>query len=378
MRRSTRRRPFEGSALLTHIHWDHVQGLPFFTPVLQPGAQFDVYGPPQPDEGSLESAFNELMRPPFFPVTTAELLGDIRFHDVWEADLELDGGEGEGAPGAPRRADQRLPHRDGRRSVAYLSRPPDAARRQPAASSDAVLELCDGVDLLIHDAQYTAEEFPAKATWGHCTVDYAVHVAQESGAARLALFHHDPTHDDDTVDAILAHAQASPRAAGSLRSWPPRRAWSSASRSAGRPPACEGRAGTGYLRSMSAPAPFDSAKYRQVLGHFPTGVTVITAATDGEPVGMAVGSFSSVSLDPPLVAFFPDKGSSSWPKIEPTGSFCVNILGEAQEDVCRRFAMKGDDKFAGLGWSAVGQRIAAARWRARLDRLRHRVGHRGR
>ena len=74
--------------------------------------------------------------------------------------------------------------------------------------SDAVLELCDGVDLLIHDAQYTAEEFPAKATWGHCTADYAVHVAKEAGAHRLALFHHDPTHDDDTVDAILAHAQA--------------------------------------------------------------------------------------------------------------------------------------------------------------------------
>ncbi|MDP1820407.1 MAG: flavin reductase family protein [Acidimicrobiales bacterium] len=104
---------------------------------------------------------------------------------------------------------------------------------------------------------------------------------------------------------------------------------------------------------MSEHAPFDSAKYRQVLGHFPTGVTVITAAPRGEPVGLAVGSFSSVSLDPPLVAFFPDRSSSSWPKIEAAGAFCVNILGEDQEDVCRRFAMKGDDKFAGLGWEAA-------------------------
>lgn len=101
-------------------------------------------------------------------------------------------------------------------------------------------------------------------------------------------------------------------------------------------------------------APFDSARFRQVLGHFPTGVTVITAAGDAEPVGMAVGSFASVSLDPPLVGFFPDKGSSSWPRIEAAGAFCVNILGEDQEDVCRRFAMKGDDKFAGLGWSPAG------------------------
>ena len=100
-----------------------------------------------------------------------------------------------------------------------------------------------------------------------------------------------------------------------------------------------------------SPASFDSAKFRQVLGHFTTGVTVITGATDDGPVGLAVGSFASVSLDPPLVAFFADKGSSSWPKIAPSGSFCVNILGEHQEDVCRRFASKEPDKFAGLGWS---------------------------
>lgn len=102
------------------------------------------------------------------------------------------------------------------------------------------------------------------------------------------------------------------------------------------------------------PVPFDSAKFRQVLGHFPTGVTVVTAAAEGGPVGLAVGSFASVSLDPPLVAFFPDKGSASWPRIEEAGAFCVNILAEDQEDVCRRFASKGDDKFAGLGWKPAG------------------------
>lgn len=104
---------------------------------------------------------------------------------------------------------------------------------------------------------------------------------------------------------------------------------------------------------MSDHVPFDDARYRTVLGHFPTGVTVITAAPDGVPVGMAVGSFSSVSLDPPLVAFFAGKGSSSWPKIEAAGSFCVNILAEAQEDLCRRFASKEEDKFAGLGWTTT-------------------------
>lgn len=106
---------------------------------------------------------------------------------------------------------------------------------------------------------------------------------------------------------------------------------------------------------MSASAaPFDSATYRQVLGHFPTGVTVITATGDPHPVGMAVGSFSSVSLDPPLVAFFAGRSSTTWPKIEAAGAFCVNVLAEDQEDVCRRFASKEDDKFTGLGWSPAG------------------------
>ena len=105
---------------------------------------------------------------------------------------------------------------------------------------------------------------------------------------------------------------------------------------------------------MSIDLSFDSARFRQVLGHFTTGVTVITAAGDAGPVGLAIGSFSSVSLDPPLVGFFPDKTSSSWPRIQAAGAFCVNILGEDQEDVCRRFAMKGDDKFAGLGWRPAG------------------------
>ncbi len=94
----------------------------------------------------------------------------------------------------------------------------------------------------------------------------------------------------------------------------------------------------------------DAAHYRSVLGHFPTGVTVITAAGAEGPVGLAVGSFCSVSLDPALVAFFPGKSSTSWPGIREAGSFCVNVLAEDQEDLCRVFASKGADKFAGIGW----------------------------
>lgn len=101
-------------------------------------------------------------------------------------------------------------------------------------------------------------------------------------------------------------------------------------------------------------ATFDSAKFRQVLGHFPTGVTVITARGAEGPLGFAVGSFASLSLEPPQVLFCAGQSSSTWPKIEAAGKFCVNVLAENQEDVCRVFASKAADKFAEIGWKHSG------------------------
>jgi len=97
----------------------------------------------------------------------------------------------------------------------------------------------------------------------------------------------------------------------------------------------------------------DPARFRQVLGHFPSGVTVVTALTVRGPVGLSVGSFTSVSLDPPLVGFLPALSSSSWPLIRDTGSFCVNVLAEDQEDMARLFATRGADRFTGRGWRAA-------------------------
>jgi len=96
----------------------------------------------------------------------------------------------------------------------------------------------------------------------------------------------------------------------------------------------------------------DGSEFRRVLGHFPTGVTVVTAVDDNGPSGMAIGSFSSVSLDPPLVMFCPAKSSSTWSRIRQSGSFCVNVLGHHQKDTCGQFAGKDPDKFAGVQWSA--------------------------
>lgn len=106
--------------------------------------------------------------------------------------------------------------------------------------------------------------------------------------------------------------------------------------------------------TSGAASAIEAAHYRTVLGHFPTGVTVVAGRTsDDAPVGLAIGSFFSVSLDPALVGFCVGKSSSSWPAMADSGSFCVNILGADQEDVCRVFASSATDKFASIGWSST-------------------------
>ena len=97
----------------------------------------------------------------------------------------------------------------------------------------------------------------------------------------------------------------------------------------------------------------DPSEYRRVLGHFPTGVTVVTGADDDGPTGMAIGSFASVSLDPPLVMFCPGKTSKTWMRIQRTGAFCVNVLGHDQDDICGVFAGKAEDKFEGIDWTTA-------------------------
>lgn len=94
----------------------------------------------------------------------------------------------------------------------------------------------------------------------------------------------------------------------------------------------------------------DPRHFRDVMGRYPTGVAVVTGFDGERPVGMAMGSFASVSLDPPLIAVMPDHRSTSWPKIRETGKFCVNILSENQQDICRTFATKNVDKFAEVEW----------------------------
>lgn len=96
----------------------------------------------------------------------------------------------------------------------------------------------------------------------------------------------------------------------------------------------------------------DPATFRRVLGNYPTGVAVITAmGASSSPIGMVVGTFTSVSLDPPLVGFLPDKRSSSWPLIEAAGHFCVNVLARDQLALCAQIAKSGPDKFSGVEYA---------------------------
>jgi len=98
----------------------------------------------------------------------------------------------------------------------------------------------------------------------------------------------------------------------------------------------------------------DPQRFRQVLGHFATGVTVITGSHEGEPVGFACQAFAALSLDPPLVLFCPGKVSGTWPRIARTGELGVNVLAASQRDLARKFGVTAADKFDGVPWSAAG------------------------
>jgi len=202
-------RALQANALLSHLHYDHILGLPFFGPLTDPRSRLDIYGPNQPD-GTLREVLPKVVKPPFFPVHLMDFEGEICLRDIGDEDF---------AVGSAKVRSRSIPHvghtlgfrleADGA-SLAYLS--DHQAPTDGCTVAATVLELCDGVDLVIHDAQYTTGEFVDKGTWGHSTVDYAVRVAAEAGARRLLMYHHDPAHEDADIDAMLAWARSLPEA----------------------------------------------------------------------------------------------------------------------------------------------------------------------
>lgn len=201
---------FQGSLLLSHLHWDHVHGLPFFTSGAAEGARVDVQLP-SPD-GDPVATLERGMSPPHFPVGPMDLGPGWTYRSLCEGEQQLEGFTVL-ARVIPHKGGQTFGFRvsDGTSSMAYLSdHMPLALGDGPGgygALHDAAMALADGVDLLVHDAQYVAAEFPRVAHLGHASVEYCVSLARSAGARRLALFHHAQDRTDDDVEQMTADAR---------------------------------------------------------------------------------------------------------------------------------------------------------------------------
>ena len=193
--------PLDAIALVTHLHWDHIQGFPFFGPILQAGARLELFGPQQEDGTSFMHSVSNAIRQPTFPVELHDLRGKFEFHDVADNDFMIDGFSVKSrlVPHIGPTVGYRIEF--GGKSVAYISdhqQPLDGSFTLP----EGVRELAQDVDLLIHDSQYTLSEFEIKKTWGHCTAEFAVGIGVACNARRVALYHHDPDRTDSELDAM--------------------------------------------------------------------------------------------------------------------------------------------------------------------------------
>jgi CheY-like chemotaxis protein len=205
--------PLRGHLLITHTHWDHIQGFPFFQPLFVPGNEWDLYAPGSGGQ-QLETTLAGQMEYTYFPVTLEQLDATIRFHDLVESQFSI---------GRARIVAQYLNHpaltlgyrleSDGA-TVVYVADHEPHMRDRPEASPNTAggplhredqrhVAFLTGADLVIHDAQYTAEEYPRRIGWGHSPAESAVDYALAAGVKRLALFHHDPSRDDDAVDRLV-------------------------------------------------------------------------------------------------------------------------------------------------------------------------------
>ncbi len=200
-------RPFSGTILLGHLHWDHTHGLPFFAAGDRPGSDVELLVPAQ--GGDAEELLARAFSPPHFPIRPSQLEGAWRFASLEPGSHDIDGFSVL-ALDIPHGGGRTFGFRvsDGSAAVAYLSdHSPVSLGPGPDGLGEyheAAMRLAGGADVLLHDAQITAEEFAAKARYGHSAVEYAVGLAEAAGVKRLVLFHHDPLRTDDQIDALVA------------------------------------------------------------------------------------------------------------------------------------------------------------------------------
>jgi len=211
--------PISATLLISHTHWDHIQGLPFFSPLFAPGNSWDVCGP-RGLNVSLRETLSGQMQYEYFPIKLEAMGAQIRYRELVEGAFAI---------GDVRVRTQFLDHpaltlgyrfeADG--VVVVYSCDHECTARVAAPGQEELrgselrhVDFLRGADLVIHDAQFTAEEYPARVGWGHSTPDYALAVCRAAGVRRLILTHHDPARTDDEVDAMVAalRAQAGPGA----------------------------------------------------------------------------------------------------------------------------------------------------------------------
>lgn len=206
---------FNGTILLSHLHWDHSLGLPFFRAGDRDDARVTLLLPEQEAGLGAEELLSQVMSPPFFPIAPSELRGSWEFAAISPGQHKAEGFTVE-AREIPHKGGRTLGYRisDGRAVLAYVTdHCPTSFGPGPdglGAYHDAAVELARDADLLIHDAQLTAEEVPAEAAWGHAAAEYAAGLAAVAGARRVALFHHKPSRTDDQLDAIGLRFAAGP------------------------------------------------------------------------------------------------------------------------------------------------------------------------
>lgn len=199
--------PFRGTILLGHLHWDHTHGLPFCRAVDHPDAEVDLLLPAQGVDA--EALLARALGPPHFPIGPDGLLGRWRFRSLDEGQHDI-GGWQVTAREVPHTAGRTFGYRVSRGgdTVTYVSdHHPGALGPGPdglGSRHAALRELADEAGLLLHDAQYTRDEYAARFDYGHSTIDYAMAVGDELGVGRVGLFHHDPGRRDDELDVLAA------------------------------------------------------------------------------------------------------------------------------------------------------------------------------
>ncbi len=207
------RGPHNFHLLISHFHWDHIQGFPFFTPAYVPGNRIDIYGPERCVRGGdIQAAFSAQMSAPHLPVPLEAMGAEKRFHSVPAgARFQIDDVRVIAAPA--QHPGGCLAYRleyDGH-SIVYATDTEHDART--GALDPTLVELARGADVLIYDAQYTAEEYaggggkPARRGWGHSTAGEGARIANEAGVGKLILYHHDPAHDDWEIARIEAETR---------------------------------------------------------------------------------------------------------------------------------------------------------------------------